>query len=117
MRIQDPDDPQSWVPNVTAVVVISGFLLFCFILAVAATFDSQWDRHAEVLHVLTPITSTAVGWVFGREVHRKAAASNSRDAANGRELAGVIRGNDQAPQTLLDEAQRLFPSVASTAKD
>lgn len=94
-------DRDQWVPNAVAIVIISAFLITCGWLITVASEDADvWDHHLKVFAAVAPAAGTAVGWVFGREVHRRAAQQYRRDALNGRELAGWVKALGAGPPTV-----------------
>jgi hypothetical protein len=82
----------------------------------------DWERNSKMFGSLTPLAGAAIGWVFGREVHRKAADDATKmakeyraDALMGRELAAKVKA--AAAMELGDEAARdaSSPTAASPA--
>jgi hypothetical protein len=122
--------------RVFAVVLVVVFVIACVILYRLAdktgVDEVGWHRHVYVFSAFEAIAFTAVGWVFGREVHhstaeRAIADANDRkreaerlanDAKNGYALAravkasaaalGVVEGiTDASPETAAMPAQLL----------
>ena len=116
-----------------AVALILIYVLMGAVLLLTALEDPElWGREIKLLEALAPLAGAAVGWVFGREVHRKAAEDYRKDARNGLHLAGAIKGLRQdfpergagaeSPvinvldaerhlRRLIDQAEQLFPSA------
>jgi hypothetical protein len=95
---QQPTQPYSgsagsvfWAPLGFAAVLTIAYvvllvLLFAFLYSHAEGIeDAHWSRMVYVAGGLGALVSTAIGWVFGREVHRGAAevASAAADSARG----------------------------------
>jgi hypothetical protein len=120
---------------VFAVALVVVFVIACVILYrhdKTGVDEVGWHRHVYVFSAFEAIVFTAVGWVFGREVHhstaeRAIADANDRkreaerlanDAKNGYALAqavkasaaalGVVEGiTDASPETAAMPAQLL----------
>ncbi len=83
-----------------AVVIIISYLVF-IALAYTRADDSGpdlWNHIVKLLEVVSPIVGVAVGWVFGKEVHRREAQTAEQtarrfehDAKSGHALAGAVR--------------------------
>jgi hypothetical protein len=74
-------------------VLVAVFLIACVLLYIHAddTPEPVWNHWIKIFEALGPMVGLALGWVFGKEVHRKAAESAIRKADHGSELAGVVR--------------------------
>jgi hypothetical protein len=128
--------PRYWLTWVFAVVLVGLFVIACVILYHVADStgvdEVRWHRHVYVFSAFEAIVFTAVGWVFGREVHhstaeRAIADANARkqdaedaanEAKNGYALAqaikasaaalGVVEGiTDSSPETAAMPSQLL----------
>src|SRR4051812_24624053 len=73
-----------------AAMLVGVYLLACLGLYIEAG-DNRWDNRIKIFAALGPLVGLAVGWVFGKEVHRQAATDAKRDADKGHELAGAVR--------------------------
>ncbi|HTX94611.1 MAG TPA: hypothetical protein VME67_07060 [Mycobacterium sp.] len=71
-------------------MLVAVYLLACVMLYMAAG-DTRWDHRIKLFEALGSLVGLAVGWVFGKEVHRKAAETAIGDAKHGHELAGAVR--------------------------
>jgi hypothetical protein len=86
------------VATAVAVTFAAAFIVAGVMLLITAKDASVWGRHVKLFDGLAPLAGAAAGWVFGREVHRKAAAdyksaaaAYKRDAQKGRDLATVVK--------------------------
>jgi hypothetical protein len=86
-----------WFAELIAAVLVGGYLLACLLLYVSAG-DARWDNRIKIFEALAPLVGLAVGWIFGKEVHRQEAADAkhaaviaTRVADKGHELAGGVR--------------------------
>jgi hypothetical protein len=68
------------------------------VMLVTAKDVDLWAHHVKLVDTFAPLTCAAVGWIFGREVHRKSAADYKRAAAtyerkarSGRDLALLVQ--------------------------
>ena len=53
--------------------------------------DREWGRYTYLAGGLDSVVAVAIGWLFGREVHRKAFDTASKSAAHARELEKQAR--------------------------
>jgi hypothetical protein len=80
--------------TVFAVVLLMLFTLLVIVMLVARKDpDSQWKNLVYVFGSVEALVFTAVGWVFGREVHREQVK-----AAEGKEAESRERSEDLAHQ-------------------
>jgi hypothetical protein len=91
------DGPDRW-PYLFYVTIA---LLFVFLVLVAILMvkaddfsDTTWTRLTYLLGGVEAIVFTAVGWLFGREVHRGEAQAAKEDAASSKEVAA--KATDEA---------------------
>jgi hypothetical protein len=124
-----------------ATVIIVGFaVLVALSYAHADTAGTDhWSHLVKILETVSPLAGLAVGWIFGKEVHRKeaqaakdAARGYEKDAKRGHALATAVRtaasiaasdrssteassATELAPSThwkaLVDQAEALFPAT------
>ena len=82
-----------WAPlGFAAVLALAYLILLAFIYASADRIaDAHWSRVVYVAGGLSALVSTAIGWVFGREVHRGAAEVASAAAHSARGVAEAAR--------------------------
>ncbi len=105
----DPTPPNEGVPwnrqYVIAVGLLLAFGVFVGMMVVLAdrSDDQVWQRRIYLFSAVEAIVFTAVGWLFGREVHRSAAESARQDATEARQSADAAR----------DEAQRRTAEAAA----
>jgi len=92
-----------------AVLLIVGFGVLVGIMVVAAgTKDSEvWQRRVYLFGAVEAVVFTAVGWLFGREVHRSAVESAQQEADDARHDASDAR----------NEAKRKADDAARADRD
>jgi hypothetical protein len=107
--------------------VYLAYLLLLYLAADHIKEEEHWSRLVYIAGNLGSLVSAAVGWLFGREVHRAAfqqatdeadrargdAAAAKRDADAGRALALAIKG-DTEPSALKGMAEQFLTSSSST---
>jgi hypothetical protein len=81
----DPDGggsqlPWRWQFVVAAALVLAFVVLTVLMLSWADAPDGVWKNRVFVFSSVEAIVFTAVGWIFGREVHRGQAESARKDA-------------------------------------
>lgn len=71
---------------VTLLVLAAGAVFVAYLVGKVAANQSEWDRYVYLLTGVEAVVFAAVGWLFGKEVHREQAekASKQADAANAR---------------------------------
>lgn len=71
----DATDPNHWRRLFyVAVAILCAFLVLAVVMIIlAADGDAAWQRRIYIFGSVQAIVFTAVGWLFGREVHRSAA--------------------------------------------
>jgi hypothetical protein len=102
---------------VAAALIMAFVVLTVFMLSWADGPDEVWKNRVFVFSSVEAIVFTAVGWIFGREVHRSQAESARKDAeeakgvasrkadeaaaerANGMRLAGAVESFAAAADT------------------
>jgi hypothetical protein len=93
--------PSRWLAMFVAIVLLAFFLAGCVLLYLRAgdASEDDWPKYIKIFEALGPLVGLAVGWIFGKEVHRREAENATsraneakRDADRGRELAGAVRG-------------------------
>jgi hypothetical protein len=82
--------------TVAAALIVAFVVLTVFMLWWADAPDGVWKNRVFVFSSVEAIVFTAVGWIFGREVHRTQAESARKDAAEAKEAAG--RKADEAAE-------------------
>ena len=89
---------------VVAVGLLLGFAgLVIFMLVTADGNADVWERQVYVFGAVEAIVFTAVGWIFGREVHRAGAEDARADA-------------DQAKQEAADKGAKVEELTEEVAK-
>jgi len=88
--------PWRWQFIVAAGLVVSFVVLTVFMLSWADAPEGVWKNRVFVFSSVEAIVFTAVGWIFGREVHRTQAESARKDADEAKEVAG--KKADQAAE-------------------
>jgi hypothetical protein len=114
-----------------AVLAVLGFAALIILIATslsnAAMNDVQWARYTYLLTGVETITFTAIGWLFGKEVHREQAhqaelrANETQNAmesmveenARGRMVAkGVMaHANDPNMEALVEMVHAAYPDI------
>jgi len=120
---QPPNQPYSgstgwvfWVPVLFALGLTVTYLcllgvLLCFLHNNPnSSADTNWNRLVYVAGALGALVSTAIGWVFGREVHRGAAEVASAAAQSERGAAEAardeaVRAHGEASQARLKASE------------
>jgi hypothetical protein len=85
-----PTGADRWLPLfVVTLALLVVFLGLVAILMIQAddVSDVTWTRLTYLLGGVEAIVFTAVGWLFGREVHRGEAQAAKEDAATSKEVA------------------------------
>jgi hypothetical protein len=79
--------PWRWQFWVAATLIVAFAVLTVFMLSWANASDAVWKNRVFVFSSMEAIVFTAVGWIFGREVHRAEAESARKDAYDAKEDA------------------------------
>ena len=79
--------PWRWQFSIAATLIVAFAVLTVFMLSWANASDAVWKNRVFVFSSVEAVVFTAVGWVFGREVHRAEAESAQKDAEDAREDA------------------------------
>jgi hypothetical protein len=58
---------------VTVVLVLAFGVLIAFLLSEVGVSQSSWERYVYLLSGVEAVVFAAVGWLFGKEVHREQA--------------------------------------------
>ena len=128
-RAPSASGPAFWAPLMIAVGLIVAYLGYGLLLYLSADQikdDTHWNRLIYVGGTLSSLVSAALGWVFGREVHRSAvdnatrelvrarddARAAQKDADAGRMLAIAVKSAAD-PSKLREMAETLFPAPSS----
>jgi hypothetical protein len=120
------EGPDRGLPTWVAAVLLVVYAAVGVVMLVEARHDPDlWTKEVHLFDALTPIATGAVGWIFGREVHRKAAADYKEDADNGKNLAGAVKcvgrssSGDPAERLaqLVSHAVKLFPDSTDPDPD
>ncbi len=86
------DSPQWTWQFWTAVGIVIAFAALVVIMFMNAVGDETvWQRRVYLFGAVEAVVFTAVGWIFGREVHRSAVASAEQDAAAAKDDARTAR--------------------------
>lgn len=75
---------------VTVFVIIAAAALITFMILDVDAADETWKRYAYVLTGVESIVFAAVGWLFGKEIHREQA---ERGKQAGRSRTGSQAGH------------------------
>jgi hypothetical protein len=101
--------PWKWLYILSVVLIGLFFIGGIAMIALADTPEAVWRNRFAVYSGFQAIVFTAVGWLFGREVHRGEAAvakaseaqakegerAATQEAANGRALAAAVTATTQ----------------------
>jgi hypothetical protein len=128
-RQQDPESETTsfpanagaglWVALGLTVLVVLAYLALCALLYWRAgdiQDEKLWSRLIYVAGALGGLVTTAVGWLFGREVHRAAAEHATKEAGIARRLARSARRDADAGQ-MLAKAIKATPDPAAATGD
>jgi hypothetical protein len=76
-------------PSARAQLIIASALLVAFgvLVVVMLGWAETWEERVYVFGAVEAIVFTAVGWIFGREVHRQTAERAQEDAAAAKQEA------------------------------
>ncbi|WP_433305747.1 hypothetical protein ACQP2F_18910 [Actinoplanes sp. CA-030573] len=89
------------------VVLLLGFAgLAAYLMWVADGTDAAWQRRVYVFGAVEAVVFTAVGWLFGKEVHRAEAASARQDAAIAKDDAEAARTEAKEAAAVAAAAER-----------
>jgi len=84
-----------WKPTLAGIVTIASLVIFgalvIYLLGRVDREEPEWTRSVFLLTGVEAITFAAVGWLFGREVSRKAAEDATKKANEAQEQAAVAR--------------------------
>lgn len=110
--------PWRWQFIVASGLLVAFVVLTVFMLSWADAPEGVWKNRVFVFSSVEAIVFTAVGWIFGREVHRTQAESARKDADDAKEVAG--KKADQAAEErakgmrLAGAVETLVAGTAST---
>jgi hypothetical protein len=92
-------------PSPKAQLTIAACLLVAFgiVVGLMLAWADTWDQRVYVFGAVEAIVFTAVGWIFGREVHRQTAETAQQDAAEAKEDA---KEKGKEVKELTKEAQK-----------
>ena len=101
VRIDFLKDTIGCLVTLLAFFAFIGFMgLIAFLLMQGTMDNSKWVQYTFLLSGLETITFTAIGWLFGKEVHRQQAQQAERRADLMEQMAM------EAMQTVANEAKR-----------
>jgi len=101
MRIDFLKDTIGCLVTLLAFFAFIGFMGIIAFLLMRGTMDnSKWVQYTYLMSGLETITFTAIGWLFGKEVHRQQAQQAERRADLMEHMAM------EAMQTVANEAKR-----------
>jgi hypothetical protein len=81
--------PVSWQFVVAVGLLLAFAAMVIYMLATADGDSTAWERQVYVFGAVEAIVFTAVGWIFGREVHRASAQDAREDAKQAKEEANA----------------------------
>ncbi|WP_141564523.1 hypothetical protein [Mycolicibacterium palauense] len=107
-----------WLTWVLAAGLVALFAVACWLLYQAAAqpdmTETLWARYIYVFGALEAIVFTAVGWLFGREVHRSTAEFATEDAARTRRENEEIRQHAAAVEDQAEKGRALAEAVKAS---
>jgi hypothetical protein len=102
----DADDHWAWQFWVTVALLVGLTVLIVVLMVNAEDAEqSEWDRRVYLLGGVEAIVFTAVGWLFGREVHRNEAKAAKQDAAKSKQDADAARTEAKTMSAQVAEAR------------
>jgi hypothetical protein len=81
--------PITWQFGVAIGLLVAFTALVIYMLVTADGAADTWERQVYVFGAVEAIVFTAVGWIFGREVHRANAANAREDATQAKQEAAA----------------------------
>ena len=102
---------------VAVVIIVFYFAVKLYLMSVLKhnVEERDWSRYTYVAGGLDSIVSIAVGWLFGREVHRKAYEAAERSAAHARASAHAACQADRESRKELSDARTAHISAVQKA--
>ena len=90
------------------IVLLAAFASFIlYLIHKSNVAELRWDRLTYLFNGVEAIVFAAVGWLFGREVHRAQAASAEQRAGQERQRADQAQGQaSQLSQDVIGERER-----------
>ena len=91
------DAIKSTVTLIAAIVLLLlGGLLIAYLLVNVGASEPIWQRYVYLLSGVEAVVFAAVGWLFGKEVHREQAAKaeKDRDAAENEKAKAIAAAAD-----------------------
>jgi hypothetical protein len=122
---QDPQNQQgqqdsprwNWQFTVAVGLLAAFAVLVAVMLSMADTRDETvWQRRVYLFGAAEAVVFTAVGWLFGREVHRQAAQSAQHDAHQAKQEAAAARNEAKERMGEAAEAERKATEESVRAK-
>ena len=109
---------RTWLAWVLAGSLVALFAASCWLLYQAAdnahVSETLWGRYVYIFGALEAIVFTAIGWVFGREVHRTAAEVATQDAARARAEVDRLREQAAAAADQAEKGRALAEAVKAS---
>jgi hypothetical protein len=110
-----PQRPRwSWQFWVAVALVVAFVALAVAMLGLADGSDQAWQRRVYIFGAVEAVVFTAVGWLFGREVHRAEAETAKQDAVDARQEAAAAR--QEAKQNAGTAAEATAAAAAERAQ-
>lgn len=89
-----------------ACLLLGAFAVIAIVMIINADGDeTHWQRQVYVFGAVEAMVFTAVGWIFGREVHRSTAETASKNAADAAKDAERAREEKAAADVRAAEAE------------
>ena len=84
--------PPKWQFGAALLLIVGFAVVVIYMLGVADGDGQAWERRTYIFSAVEAIVFTAVGWIFGREVHRQTAEHARQDAEAARAEADAKEG-------------------------
>jgi hypothetical protein len=110
--------PKQWNRQyaVTIALLIGFAVLVAVMIWLAGGDDRVWQRRVYLFGAVEAIVFTAIGWLFGREVHRSSAETARRDAETAKHEAEVARTEAKEGAVQAAAAEQKVNAVRAAAR-
>jgi hypothetical protein len=104
----------SWQFAVAIGLLVAFTALVIYMLATADGASDTWERQVYVFGAVEAIVFTAVGWIFGREVHRANAKNAREDATQAKQEAAAKGAQVEALTGEVAKGRTLAAAIDAT---
>jgi hypothetical protein len=104
----------SWQFAVAIGLLVAFMALVIYMLATADGAADTWERQVYVFGAVEAIVFTAVGWIFGREVHRANAENAREDASQAKQEAAAKGAQVEALTEEVAKGRTLAAAIDAT---